>query len=605
MKTRFLLIVILGAAVACRSQPGRKPDTSIGPALQSAMDRSIGGSGVTGVSSAVLFSDGSLWKGASGFSHPGVPMTTEMLFDIGSIEKNLQAALALRLIEDGLMGLDDPLSKWLPPHPNIPGTITIRQLLNMTAGLNDFVDDANSPFRIGYYNIDFDRWLTWEDICGTYIHEPEFEAGTQCAYSSTNYIVLRQVIERASRSRQTDLFEARLRKPFRLDHTYAEFSTPIPAGLGIAHGWCDGDGDGVAEDISGRSLNWIASLSPMLVYSTPEDIVRWMDVLYHKKTVLSAEMLEAMLAFGGSVRNEPMMKGYGLGTVSLNVRALMPQWESVQAYGHLGSTFGYSTFSVYFPEYGITVAIMFNRGCDRDTDRAVMSVGGPVFDVLFRSLGAKESKRQDSISGMIEQLKKTPGDVHLMHRIAKQHQADKDDYEASLVYEEILKRDPGDTYGYRTEALFWKASYDGVIWKKPEGLISFISEHPDYRDIQNAHVFLAKTYLRRGEMDRAVQTYHDALKVFEKDAEFYNSYAWWVYENKVTTEYDTAIRHARTALEWKPDACHIWDTLAWLYFENGDQESAVEASTKALSLAPGTDRKDYEESLQKIRKGKK
>jgi len=47
-----------------------------------------------------------------------------------------------------------------------------------------------------------------------------------------------------------------------------------------------------------------------------------------------------MLAFVGPVRNEPMMKGYGLGTVNINLGALTPQWENVQAYGHLGSQFG-------------------------------------------------------------------------------------------------------------------------------------------------------------------------------------------------------------------------------------------------------------------------
>ncbi len=613
MKTRLVLILLLGAVTLCQCKPGRDADTPIGPALQAAMDESIVNSGVAGVSAAVLFPNGDRWKGASGLSHEGVPMTTEMLFDIGSIQKNFQAALTLRLVEEGLMGLDDSLGRWLPPDPSIPGKTTIRQLLNMTGGLHDFVGDANSPFRIGYYNIDFERWLTWEDVLGEFIQRPDFEPGTRCAYSTTNYIVLKQVVERAARSELPAILQDRLLKPLRLDHTLADFSRPVPAGIA---GWNRHGprlvrrrrrrgGDGAAEDISGHSLNWIASLSPLLVYSTPEDMVRWMDALYHKKIVLSPGMLEAMLDFIGPVQNEPMMKGYGLGTVNINFGALTPQWESVQAYGHLGSQFGYSTFAAYLPEYGVTTALMFNRGCDRGADRAIMAVAGPVLDVLFRRLGAEGSKRQDSVSEMVEQLKKNPGDVQLMVKIAKRHQADRDDYEASLLYEEILKRDPEDRHGYRTEALFWKASYDGVIWKKPENLIAFIAEHRDYQGIKDAYRFLAKTYQRRGEMDRAVQVYHDALVSFEGDAEVVNTYAWWVYEDKVQTEFETAIHHIRTALEWKPEAPHIWDTLAWLCFENGEQELAVDASIKALGLAPHNDREYYEESLEKIRKGRK
>lgn len=79
------------------------------------MDESIQNSRVIGVSAAVFFTDGDLWKGASGLSHEGMPVTTGTLFDIGSVHKNFQSALALRLVEKGLMSLDDPVVKWLPP----------------------------------------------------------------------------------------------------------------------------------------------------------------------------------------------------------------------------------------------------------------------------------------------------------------------------------------------------------------------------------------------------------------------------------------------------------------------------------------------------------
>jgi len=45
---------------------------------------------------------------------------------------------------------------------------------------------------------------------------------------------------------------------------------------------------------------------------------------------------------------------------------------------------------------------MSNRGCDRDSDRAMMTVGGAVIDVLLRHLGAKESKQEDSVSDLIK-----------------------------------------------------------------------------------------------------------------------------------------------------------------------------------------------------------
>jgi D-alanyl-D-alanine carboxypeptidase len=604
MKLRYVTTILVVAAAIGNCHYNRKQNIPIDVALQAAMDESIKNSGAIGVSAAIIFPDGKMWKGASGISNEGVPVTTDMLFDIGSVEKNFQAALTLLLAEEGLISLDDPLKKWFPSHSNINGDITIRQLLNMTSGIDKFVDDSNSPWRIGYHNIDFQHMWTWEEIYNDYIDESNFEPGTNCEYSSTNYIILKHVIENATQEKQTTVFENRILKPYYLNQTLVDFFNPVPENMPIVHGWMDIGGNGKADDISGYSLNWIASLSPMLVYSTPSDMVQWIDALYHKKTILNHETLKAMLAFFSPVQNEPLMKGYGLGVVDINMGAILPNWENVEVYGHLGSQFGYSTFVGYFPELGISMALMFNRGCDRDTDRAVSVVAGAVFDVLFRHLGVKESKQRGSVSDMMKELEKSPDDIHLMYRIAKQHQENKDDYEASLLFEEILKKDPEDKYGYKIESLYWKATYDGVIRKKPENLITFISEHKDYKYIKDAHRWLAKTYQRRNEMDKAVQVYKNAVKEFQNDAEFYNHFAWWVYENKIENEYETAINYAIEAVVLKPEAYWIWDTLAQLYFENGEQQLAVEASTKALSLAPEHVSDEYEKELEKIKKGK-
>ena len=184
----------------------------------------------------------------------------------------------------------------------------------------------------------------------------------------------------------------------RLNHTLVDFSKPIPKNMPIAHGWFDVRGDGNLSDISGDSLNWVISLSPMLVLSTPEDLVRWMDALFHQKTVLKEKTLKAMLTFFGPVRHEPMMKGYGLGVVDINIGALMPKWKDVRCYGHLGSHIGYTTSVAYFPDYGLSVSMMFNRGCDRGTDRAVAAVTSAVLEKLFQHLGVRESIPKESVS---------------------------------------------------------------------------------------------------------------------------------------------------------------------------------------------------------------
>ena len=106
--------------------------------LQQVLDHGIRKYEARGVSAAVIFPDGKIWTGTSGISHGTVPIEPDMLFMIGSITKNVVAALTLQLVEEGLLSLDDPLSKWLPEYPHVDSTASLRQLLNHTSGIYMF-----------------------------------------------------------------------------------------------------------------------------------------------------------------------------------------------------------------------------------------------------------------------------------------------------------------------------------------------------------------------------------------------------------------------------------------------------------------------------------
>ena len=97
---------------------------------------------------------------------------------------------------------------------------------------------------VGFDNIDFGKMWTWEEIQKSVLFgEPSFEPGAKCEYSSTNYIVLKRVIEKATKSTLPALLEDRLLKPNRLDHTLVDFSRRIPESMRFAHGWFDQNDD--------------------------------------------------------------------------------------------------------------------------------------------------------------------------------------------------------------------------------------------------------------------------------------------------------------------------------------------------------------------------
>src|SRR5262249_41957723 len=150
--------------------------------------------GFQGCSAAVDLPGQPTWLGTSGSSYAGVPITSDLLFAIGSNTKTFTAALVLQLVDRGLLSLDAPLSSLLPQHTNVNPRITVRQLLDHTSGLFDYMnDDAAQVFAA----ITADRSRIWtpEEILSTFFGPPHFAPGASWRYSNTNFLIAGMIDE--------------------------------------------------------------------------------------------------------------------------------------------------------------------------------------------------------------------------------------------------------------------------------------------------------------------------------------------------------------------------------------------------------------------------
>lgn len=117
--------------------------------LQAALDATIEDGTFNGVTAAVIVADRGVWSGAAG-SADDIPLTPYSLTPTHSSGKTVVAAEILRLVEDGLLDLDDLASEYLPPELRFfdANGATIRQVLGMRSGipgLKEFTPDG------GYY----------------------------------------------------------------------------------------------------------------------------------------------------------------------------------------------------------------------------------------------------------------------------------------------------------------------------------------------------------------------------------------------------------------------------------------------------------------------
>ena len=365
MKAKSLIIAIMLFLTACICGFERLTEDS----MQKILDKGISKYGARGVSAAVIFPDGKVWTGVSGISHDTVAIEPGMLFAIGSITKNIVAALTLKLAEENVLSLDDPLSKWLPQYHHIDSHITIRQLLNHTSGIYMFWDNQKI-----WDDLKKDRTKVWspEEVL-SYIKEPEFSPGEGWRYSNTNYLLLAMIIEKATDSTLSAEFKKHFWEPLGIDNAYLSQQEDIPNNQ--AHVYGDNFIFGNEESdltFEPRTSHESITFGSSGIFTTAESLAIWSNTLLGGE-ILQQESMEQMFQFV-DFKEVANLTAYGLG-VQLFPRSFS---SGERAIGHGGGNIGTTTYMIYLPEHNISITVMINafpnKSADYITKKLIRSV---------------------------------------------------------------------------------------------------------------------------------------------------------------------------------------------------------------------------------------
>lgn len=310
-------------------------DPQMASRLQNTLDSICVAYNVKGVSASVLLPDHGLWQGVSGVSHDTVRIAPAMSFGIGSNSKLFTAVALLKLVERGVLTLDDSMHAWLPSFRNVDSTITIRQLLNHRSGIADVNDIAGYPDTILSNPL---RVFAQEEVLG-WVGPPLFPAGTSWSYSNTNYLLAGMIVERVSGQRLARLVRDSVLAPLRLDSTFLPIEETV-TGV-IAHPWANGADVGSTPRISLLSTAWSAGA----MYSTSSEMAQWYAALMSGR-VLQAESFRQMTTFVGSGNY-----GFGISEKTVAGRLL---WL------HGGSIRGYSSQMMYDTTLKAVICVLIN-----------------------------------------------------------------------------------------------------------------------------------------------------------------------------------------------------------------------------------------------------
>ena len=267
------------------------------------------------------------------------PLTPDTIFRLGSITKQFTASAILRLVQEGRISLDDPISRFFPGYPQPGASATVRQLLNHTSGIQSYT--AIPGWMIA---ANTSRPHTTAEMIAVFRNLPSpTPPGQEWAYNNSGYVMLGAIIEQVT---GTPWHEAvgRLTGPLGIRTIgYGESWSSDPA---MARGYTLSDGQvGPAMRIHMSVPHGAGGL-----VGTVGDLARWANALHHGRVVspalYTAMTTPATLAGG---RTHP----YGFGLALGEVRG-RPTIE------HGGGIFGFSTESIYIPSEDLFVAVFAN-----------------------------------------------------------------------------------------------------------------------------------------------------------------------------------------------------------------------------------------------------
>jgi D-alanyl-D-alanine carboxypeptidase len=268
----------------------------------------------------------------------GRPMTKDVFVRIGSETKTFTVTALLELVDDGRIGLDDPICRYIDGVPD-GERITLRQLAEMRSGLFPYSEDPDFAKAL---EGDPHRTFTPQQVLAYgFKHCNTFEPGAQFQYSNSNLVLLGLVVEKVSGIGLAEFIHQRVLRPARLHNTLfprgTEFPEPHP------RGYTDQTLSGKVVDSTDWNPSWAWAAGAMI--SDLHDLRRWAEIVATGALLSPRTQRERLkvlpTGFPGT--------GYGLGIFETN------GWI-----GHNGSIPGYETVTVHLPGRKATLVIMIN-----------------------------------------------------------------------------------------------------------------------------------------------------------------------------------------------------------------------------------------------------
>jgi CubicO group peptidase (beta-lactamase class C family) len=275
----------------------------------------------------------------------GVPVTPRTIFQSGSVGKQFTAVALMLQVEDGKLGLDDSVTKYLPDAPPSWRSITIRHLLTHTSGIPDYTERTAGDSAAG---IDLRRDYTEDELAKAAFRLPlQFEPGSRWSYSNTGYLLLGIVIHKVSGRFYGDVLRDRVFTP--LGMKTARIISEEDIVPNRAAGYRLVDGELKNQDWVAPTLNTTADGS---LYLSMLDLIAW-DRGLRARGILKPESWSLIYAPVSLPSGRTYPYGFGW---------FLDESGGKPWYHHSGSWQGFETYISRYLGDDVTIIVLTNLG---------------------------------------------------------------------------------------------------------------------------------------------------------------------------------------------------------------------------------------------------
>jgi D-alanyl-D-alanine carboxypeptidase len=408
-----MLRLALAAAAALSPLPALAQEITPDEAqrIDAAVQKALASTGTPSASVAIVRGGRIVLAKAYGKASESIPQSRpDLPYQIASVSKQFTAAAMLLLQRDGKLSLDDTVSKYVP---GITGgdTITLRQLLSHTSGLQDY-------WPQDYSFAAMEKPTTPQGIVDRWAKKPlDFAPGTQWQYSNTGYVVAGLVIEKVAGEPLLSFLQRRVFKPLQI--------TAMDQDLAVGQRYPQGYhryalGPVRVEKPAARG--WLFAAGELAM--SPSDLARWDIARMNRQLLTPAEWQAQETAVKLSNGKDT---GYGLG-VQVGTENGRAQVE------HSGEAVGFLSENVVYPDDKAAVVVLTNSDFGNAFTTIAEDITKIVLPAKADTTSADEVAKTVQARRLFDQLRTGTLDPRLLTDDARYYftKEAQSDYKASL-----------------------------------------------------------------------------------------------------------------------------------------------------------------------------